>query len=81
MLFAMPIAGPVLYLLFGAHTLGERRLKLGRRIRAFYQDAYAVAGDDGADAKGIAEPFAALAGSITRESGWEVSYDGMVIDL
>ncbi len=72
MLFAMPIAGPVRYLLFGAHTLGERRLKLGRRIRAFYQDAYAVAGDDGADAKGIAEPFAALAGSITRESGFPV---------
>ncbi len=72
MLIAMPIAGPVLYLLFGAHTLGERRLKLGRRIRAFYQDAYAVAGDNGADTGSIAAPFAALAGSITRECGFPV---------
>ena len=72
MLIAMPIAGPALYLLFGAHTLGERRLKLGRRIRDFYQDAYAVAGDDGADTRTMAEPFAAMAESITRETGFPV---------
>ncbi|MDR3437705.1 MAG: cardiolipin synthase [Telmatospirillum sp.] len=71
-LIAMPIAGPVLYGLFGAHSLGQRRLKIGQRIRRYYQKAYAVARADGVDLAGIAEPFGALAGSIARESGFPV---------
>ncbi len=72
LLIGAPIAGPVLYLLFGAHSLGRRRLILGERIRTYYQKAYAVAGADSAPLDAIAEPFGALARSITRESGFPV---------
>jgi cardiolipin synthase len=72
MFVAMPIAGPVLYVLFGDHSLGRRRLKLGQRIRTFYQNAYAVAGADGAPLQSIPEPFASLARSMTVESGFPV---------
>jgi cardiolipin synthase len=68
----MPIAGPVLYFLFGDHSLGRRRLKLGQRIRIFYQNAYAVAGADGTPLQSVPEPFASLARSITVESGFPV---------
>lgn len=70
MLIAMPLAGPILYLLFSDHSLGQRRLHLGQRIRSFYQKAYAVAGADGASLKAVPEPFAALASSMTLESGF-----------
>ena len=72
MLIAMPFAGAVLYVLFGDHTLGQRRLKLGQRIRGYYQTAYAVAGADGVGLETVAEPFGALAKSITSESGFPV---------
>jgi cardiolipin synthase len=70
MLVAMPVAGPVIYLLFGDHSLGAQRLKLGQRIRAFYQEAYAVTGADAAPLDDIPEPFAGLSRSIALESGF-----------
>ncbi|WP_245584323.1 cardiolipin synthase [Novosphingobium acidiphilum] len=72
LLIGMPIAGPVLYVLFGAPTLGQRRLKLGQRIRRFYQKAYHVAPTHVAAMDRIAEPFGALAGSIADDSGFPV---------
>ena len=72
MLVAMPIAGPILYVLFGDHSLGGRRLKLGRRIRTFYQNAYGVGGADEAPLQSVPEPFASLARSMTVESGFPV---------
>ncbi|WP_241127045.1 cardiolipin synthase [Novosphingobium terrae] len=71
-LIAMPIAGPVLYVLFGAPSLGERRLELGQRIRRFYEKAYAIAGADGAGLDAIPEPFPALSASIAQESSFPV---------
>jgi cardiolipin synthase len=70
LLIGMPIAGVVLYILFGEHSLGQRRLKLGRRIRSFYQDAYAIAGVDGAALDAVPEPFASLATSMAADSGF-----------
>lgn len=70
LLIAMPIAGPVLYVLFGNQSLGLRRLKLGQLIRSYYQKAYAVARVDQKAFDSIAEPFGALAGAIARESGF-----------
>jgi cardiolipin synthase len=72
MLIAMPIAGPVLYVLFSDHSLGQRRLKLGQRIRTYYQKAYAVAGADEAPLLSAPEPFAAMARALTVESGFPV---------
>jgi cardiolipin synthase len=72
LLIAMPIAGPVLYILFGDPTLGQRRLQLGQRIRRYYQKAYAVARTDSVNMGLIAEPFGALAGSIATDSGFPV---------
>ncbi len=40
---ALPIAGVVFYFLFGDHRLGRKRLRLGPRIRDYYQNAYDVA--------------------------------------
>jgi cardiolipin synthase len=70
MLIAMPIAGPILYFFFSDHSLGQRRLKLGQRIRTYYQKAYAVAGADEASLTSVPEPFAALARALTVESGF-----------
>jgi len=72
MLIAMPIVGPILYLVFGDRTLGQRRLKLGQRIRSYYQKAYAVAGADTVRLESIEEPFGGLARSITEDSGFPV---------
>ncbi|EGD60660.1 cardiolipin synthetase [Novosphingobium nitrogenifigens DSM 19370] len=71
-LIAMPIAGPVLYVLFGDPTLGGRRLHLGQRIRRYYENAYAIAGADGPGLSTIPPPFDALARSIARDSGFPV---------
>ena len=46
LLIGMPLAGPVLYVMFGDPTLGQRRLRLGEGIRHFYQKAYALARAD-----------------------------------
>ncbi|WP_245653810.1 cardiolipin synthase [Novosphingobium rosa] len=71
-LIAMPIAGPVLYVLFGAPSLGERRLELGQRIRRFYEKAYAIAGTDSVGLDAIPEPFPALSASIAQESSFPI---------
>jgi cardiolipin synthase len=79
-LFAMPLAGPVLYVLFGAPSLGQRRLKLGQRIRSYYAKAYAIARADSVSLTGIPEPFGALAGSIAGDSGFPVlAHNGYTI--
>ena len=57
LLIAMPLAGPVLYIMFGDPTLGQRRLKLGQRVRHFYQKAYALARADSANLAVIPAPF------------------------
>jgi cardiolipin synthase len=80
LLIGMPIAGPVLYVLFGAPTLGQRRLKLGQRIRRFYRKAYDVAPADSVAADRIAAPFGALAGSIAHDSGFPLlAHNGYAI--
>jgi cardiolipin synthase len=72
LLIAMPFAGPVLYVMFGDPTLGQRRARLGQRIRHFYQKAYALSGSESVDLSATAEPFGALAGSIMHDSGFPV---------
>jgi cardiolipin synthase len=52
-LIAMPIGGPVLYVLFGDPNLGRRRLELGHRIRSYYEKAYAIARADAASVDAI----------------------------
>jgi len=71
-LIAMPVAGPVLYVLFGDPSLGQRRLHLGQRIRAYYEKAYAITRADGASLDALPEPFGALARSIAGASGFPV---------
>ncbi len=53
-------------------AFGQRRLKLGQRIRSYYQKAYAVAGADSVRLDCIPEPFGGLARSITKDSGFPV---------
>jgi cardiolipin synthase len=68
LLIGMPVAGPVLYVLFGAPTLGQRRLRLGQQIRRLYQR-----GDASTPAVAIAPPFGALARAIAQDSGFAVT--------
>jgi len=68
LLIGMPVAGPVLYVLFGAPTLGQRRLRLGQRIRHRYQRGYAAI----PPAAPIEPPFGALARAIAQDSGFPV---------
>jgi len=72
LLIAMPLAGPVLYFLFGSPSLGRRRLEMGHRIRAAYEQAYDIVRADRASLDAIPKPFGALARSIAQDSGFPV---------
>lgn len=54
---ALPIGGVILYFLFGDHRLGRKRLKLGERIRNYYQNAYDITQHNATRADMSVSPF------------------------
>jgi cardiolipin synthase len=42
LLFGLPVIGVVLYLLFGDHRLGHRRMKMGERLRSFFLKTFGI---------------------------------------
>ena len=42
LLFGLPVVGVVLYVLFGDHRLGQRRMKMGERLRSFFMQVLNV---------------------------------------
>lgn len=71
---ALPIGGITLYFLFGDHRLGRKRLKLGERIRNYYQNAYDISADDVTDAQMEVSPFFEdLSRVVATETGFHPS--------
>ncbi|WP_026941783.1 cardiolipin synthase [Hellea balneolensis] len=71
---SLPIGGAALYFLFGDHRLGRKRLKLGERIRSFYQEAYEVTSEDlGKSDLDVSPFFADLSHIVSCETGFHPS--------
>lgn len=68
---ALPIGGIILYFLFGDHRLGRKRLRLGERIRNYYQNAYEITADDLTDKTMQVSPFFEdLSRVVSNETGF-----------
>ena len=71
---ALPIGGILLYLLFGDHRLGRKRLRQGERIRRYYQNAYEINDDDVSDAQmDVSSFFEDLSRVVAIETGFHPS--------
>jgi len=72
LLFGLPVVGVVLYILFGDHWLGGRRMKMGERLRAFFMQVFSM--DDASIPSDIAgnPRYAALSRSIQADTGFPV---------
>lgn len=71
---AFPIGGVIFYFLFGDHRLGRKRLKLGERIRSYYQNAYEITEGDVTDAEMAVSPFFEdLSRVVANETGFHPS--------
>lgn len=71
---ALPIGGAGFYFLFGDHRLGRKRLRLGERIRSFYQDAYEITSEDMNNSNLDVSPFFAdLSRVVSRDTGFHPS--------
>ena len=72
LLFGLPVVGVVLYVLFGDHRLGGRRMKMGERLRTFFMQVFKL--NDASippDIAGIPR-YAALSRSIQADVGFPV---------
>lgn len=71
---ALPLGGVIFYFLFGDHRLGRKRLKLGERIRSYYQNAYEITEEDVTDAQMSVSPFFEdLSRVVATETGFHPS--------
>ena len=71
---AFPIGGIILYFMFGDHRLGRKRLKLGERIRNYYQNAYKITeGDVRHSEMAISPFFKDLSRTVSDETGFHPS--------
>lgn len=71
---ALPIAGIVFYFLFGDHRLGRKRLKLGERIRSYYQNAYEITkGDVLSSYMSVSPFFEDLSNVVAIDTGFHAS--------
>ena len=72
LLFGLPVVGVVLYILFGDHRLGARRMKMGERLRSFFMQVFSI--DAASIPPDIASVprYAALSRSIQADTGFPV---------
>ena len=71
---ALPIGGIGFYFLFGDHRLGRKRLKLGERIRNYYQNAYDITESDVPDEQmEVSQFFGDLSRVVSNETGFHPS--------
>lgn len=76
---ALPIGGVALYFLFGDHRLGRKRLKLGERIRRYYQSAYEITASDISDTTmNVAPFFEDLSKVVSHETGFYPSMGNQI---
>ena len=72
LLFGLPVVGVALYVLFGDHRLGGRRMKMGERLRSFFMQVFSVK-DAGIPPDIASVPrYAALSRSIQADTGFPV---------
>ena len=72
LLFGLPVVGVALYVLFGDHRLGGRRMKMGERLRSFFMQVFSVK-DAGIPTDIASVPrYAALSRSIQADTGFPV---------
>lgn len=72
LLFGLPVVGVVLYLLFGEHRLGQRRMKMGARLRSFFLNTFRVESAAPLLKTAGSPRFEALARSIQVDTGFPV---------
>jgi cardiolipin synthase len=71
---AIPIFGIIIYFLFGDHRLGRKRLKLGERIRKYYQSAYDTNCEESLSRELNVSPFFDdLSKIVSKETGFHPS--------
>ena len=72
LLFGLPVVGVVLYVLFGDHRFGQRRMKMGERLRSFFLDTFGIK-EASVPLHAAGSPrFEALSRSIQADTGFPV---------
>lgn len=80
-LFAVPYVGIGLYFLFGDHLLGRKRLRVGKRIRGYYQQRYGIESNATTREELWAPPhFIALGHAMAENTGFPVT-TGNSVDI
>jgi cardiolipin synthase len=72
LLFGLPVVGVVLYVLFGDHRLGQRRMKMGERLRSFFMQVFNVQEASLPPNVAGTPRYEALSRSILADSGFPV---------
>ena len=71
-LFALPIAGAVLYLLFGNYRSNGHRRRRNHEILSYYQAAFDLSASAVPEVDGMPDRFLALANSVHQQTGFPV---------
>lgn len=74
---SIPGFGIIFYFFFGDHRLGRKRMKLGERIRQYYQNSYKIIEDE-KSAPDISPFFSDLSQIVGRETGFHTSVDNTI---
>ncbi|WP_017931149.1 cardiolipin synthase [Robiginitomaculum antarcticum] len=69
---SVPGFGVIFYFFFGDHRLGRKRMKLGERIRQYYQNSYKISENE-ESAPNVAPFFADLSKIVGKETGFHTS--------
>ncbi len=73
-LFAVPYVGIGLYFLFGDYLLGRKRMRVGERIRGYYQHRYGIEANEAAREELWAPPhFIALGRAMAEHTGFPIT--------
>jgi cardiolipin synthase len=72
LLFGLPVVGVALYVLFGDHRLGRRRMKMGERLRGFFMHVFSIEEASVPPDMAGAPRHAALSRSIETDTGFPV---------
>ena len=72
LLFGLPVVGVVLYVLFGDHRLGRRRMKMGERLRSFFMQVFDIQEASVPPSEAGPPRYEALSRSIQADTGFPV---------
>lgn len=75
-IYSVPFGGALVYILFGDHRLGRKRMKNGERIREIYQKAYGITKPDWQTSFELNAPFDSFSKSLKAQTGFPVLSSG-----